>query len=70
MGQKTHPIGFRLGVIKSWNSKWFAGKNFADFIYEDLMVKKYIPARAKLEGGTLGFSPGWPKWKFCAPPKK
>lgn len=45
MGQKTHPIGFRLGVIKSWNSKWFAGKDFSNFIYEDIMVKKYINAR-------------------------
>lgn len=45
MGQKTHPIGFRLGVIKSWNSKWFAGKNFSNFIYEDLRIKKYINTR-------------------------
>jgi len=45
LGQKTHPIGFRLGVIKSWNSKWFADKNFADLIFEDLMIKKYINAR-------------------------
>jgi small subunit ribosomal protein S3 len=45
LGQKTHPIGFRLGVIKSWNSKWFAGKFLADFIYEDLMIKKYSNAR-------------------------
>jgi len=50
LGQKTHPIGFRLGVIKSWSSKWFAGKNFADFIYEDLMVKKYITARLENAG--------------------
>ncbi len=45
MGQKTHPIGFRLGVIKTWNSKWFADRNFADLIFEDLMVKKYINTR-------------------------
>ena len=45
MGQKTHPIGFRLGVIKSWSSKWFADRNFADLIYEDLMIKKYINTR-------------------------
>jgi small subunit ribosomal protein S3 len=45
LGQKTHPIGFRLGVIKSWNSKWFAGKNFANFIFEDLRIKRYINAR-------------------------
>lgn len=50
MGQKTHPIGFRLGVIKSWNNKWFAGKHFAPFLYEDLMVKKYINARLENAG--------------------
>jgi small subunit ribosomal protein S3 len=50
LGQKTHPIGFRLGVIKSWNSKWFAGKDFASFIYEDMMVKRYINARLENAG--------------------
>ncbi len=45
MGQKTHPIGFRLGIIKSWNSKWFADKNFGDLINEDMKIKKYINAR-------------------------
>ena len=50
MGQKTHPIGFRLGVIKSWNSKWFAGKNFANFIFEDLRIKRYINTRLENAG--------------------
>jgi len=45
LGQKTHPIGFRLGVIKSWNSKWFADKNFGDLINEDMKIKKYINTR-------------------------
>ncbi|MDH3891437.1 MAG: 30S ribosomal protein S3 [candidate division Zixibacteria bacterium] len=46
MGQKTHPIGFRLGIIKTWNSKWFASnRNFADLVYEDMMVKRYINRR-------------------------
>ena len=45
MGQKTHPIGFRLGVNKSWNSKWFSTKSVADLVHEDLMIKKYISAR-------------------------
>ena len=46
MGQKTNPIGLRLGVIKSWNSRWFApDRNFSDLIYEDMMVKKYISRR-------------------------
>ncbi len=50
MGQKTHPIGFRLGVIKSWNSKWFADRNFATLIHEDMMIKKYINARLENAG--------------------
>ncbi len=46
MGQKTHPIGFRLGVIKTWNSRWFApDRNFSDLIYEDMMIKRYIDRR-------------------------
>lgn len=42
MGQKTHPIGIRLGIIKTWNSKWFARKNYKDLLYEDLSIQKYI----------------------------
>lgn len=45
MGQKTHPIGFRLGINKSWNSKWFAVRSVADLVHEDLLIKKYINAR-------------------------
>jgi small subunit ribosomal protein S3 len=45
LGQKTHPIGFRLGVNKAWNSKWFSTKSVADLVHEDLMIKKYINAR-------------------------
>lgn len=42
MGQKTHPIGFRLGVIKDWNSKWFAKKNYMNLLHEDLKIKSFI----------------------------
>ena len=43
MGQKTHPIGFRLGIIKDWDSKWYAERgNFADLLEEDLTVRKYL----------------------------
>jgi small subunit ribosomal protein S3 len=42
MGQKTHPIGFRLGIIKDWNSKWFATKNYADWLEEDVKIRKLI----------------------------
>jgi len=45
MGQKTHPIGFRLGIVKDWNSTWFTKKHFADWLNEDLLLRKYIMAR-------------------------
>ena len=46
MGQKTHPIGFRLNVRKSWNSTWFAEKNnFAESLEEDVRIRKYIGFR-------------------------
>ncbi len=45
MGQKTHPIGFRLGVIKNWSSNWFDEKNFAENLDEDITLRKYIRKR-------------------------
>jgi small subunit ribosomal protein S3 len=45
MGQKTHPIGFRLGVIKPWSSRWYAGKDMAALLKEDELVRKYLSTR-------------------------
>jgi small subunit ribosomal protein S3 len=45
MGQKTHPIGFRLGVIKPWSSRWYAGKDMAALLKEDELVRKYLHTR-------------------------
>lgn len=45
MGQKIHPIGFRVGVIRGWESKWYAEKNFADLLYEDYTIRRYIRKR-------------------------
>lgn len=42
MGQKVHPTGFRLGVIKSWSSNWFADRNYAAYVQEDIAIRKYI----------------------------
>ena len=36
MGQKVHPVGFRLGIVKTWNSQWFDEKNFSEKLKEDL----------------------------------
>ncbi|MBS3937746.1 MAG: 30S ribosomal protein S3 [Peptococcaceae bacterium] len=42
MGQKVHPKGFRIGVIRDWDSKWYADKNYADLLLEDFKVRRYI----------------------------
>ena len=45
MGQKTNPIGNRLGIIRGWESNWYGGKNYGDKIVEDYKIRKYINAR-------------------------
>ncbi|HOG68728.1 MAG TPA: 30S ribosomal protein S3 [Fibrobacteraceae bacterium] len=45
MGQKTHPYGLRLGVIKGWQSKWYAEDKFADLLYEDIVLRRYLMKR-------------------------
>ena len=50
MGQKTNPFGFRLGIIKTWDSKWFASKNYAKFLHEDLTIKKFLKERLHQAG--------------------
>ena len=45
MGQKTHPYGFRLGIIKPWRSRWYARHEFAELLQEDDLVRKYLRTR-------------------------
>ena len=45
MGHKVHPIGFRLGYIKTWNSRWYAEKEYAVLLHEDLKVRKIVKAK-------------------------
>ncbi|OYD16329.1 30S ribosomal protein S3 [candidate division WOR-3 bacterium JGI_Cruoil_03_51_56] len=45
MGQKTHPIGFRLGITKTWKSSWFEKKNYRAYLHEDLQIRRYIEAK-------------------------
>ena len=45
MGHKVHPIGFRLGVIYSWQSKWYADKNYTELLHEDLRLRRRILAK-------------------------
>ena len=50
MGQKTHPVGFRLGIIRDWNSKWFASKSYADWIEEDIQIRKLVAKKVGSAG--------------------
>ena len=50
MGQKTHPYGFRLGVIKGWSSNWFAEKDFSGLLGEDITLRRYIHQRLQRAG--------------------
>ena len=45
MGQKTHPIGLRLGIIKDWDSRWFATRGYQELLKEDLLIKRYLKRR-------------------------
>jgi len=45
MGQKVHPVGFRLGYIKTWKSRWFATRSYADQLHEDLRIRRYLKER-------------------------
>jgi small subunit ribosomal protein S3 len=42
LGQKVHPIGLRLGIVKTWESRWFAEKNYAEYIHEDFTLRKFL----------------------------
>ena len=42
MGQKVHPIGMRVGIIRDWDAKWYAEKEYADYLHEDLAIRKFI----------------------------
>ena len=50
MGQKVHPTGFRLGITKYWNSKWYAERNYAEWLHEDLRLKRYIAEHLENSG--------------------
>ena len=47
MGQKVHPIGLRIGIIRDWESKWYAEKDYATLLHEDIKVRKHIETALK-----------------------
>ena len=51
MGQKVHPNGIRVGVIRDWNSKWYAdSKNYGDYLVEDYKIRKYVKQKLYISG--------------------
>jgi small subunit ribosomal protein S3 len=47
VGQKVHPIGFRIGIIRDWESKWYAGKDYGDLLLEDVKIREYLKKKLK-----------------------
>jgi small subunit ribosomal protein S3 len=45
VGQKVHPVGLRIGVIRDWESKWFAGKDYSTLLHEDIKIREYVSKR-------------------------
>jgi small subunit ribosomal protein S3 len=50
LGQKVHPVGFRLGFTKEWQAKWYAGKEYGTLLYQDLQLRKVLQRRARESG--------------------
>ena len=50
MGQKINPVGFRLGIVRGWDSSWFGGNTFSDKLVEDQKIRKYVDARIQKGG--------------------
>ncbi|WP_028552010.1 30S ribosomal protein S3 [Paenibacillus sp. UNC451MF] len=47
MGQKVNPVGLRIGIIRDWESKWYAGKDFGDLLLEDVKIREYLKEKLK-----------------------
>lgn len=52
MGQKVNPISIRLGVNRTWDSRWFATKNFGDLLHEDLKIRKFLTKKLGQQAGV------------------
>ena len=50
MGQKVNPIGFRLGITRTWSSRWFADNNYKDLLQEDILIRKFINKKFEAAG--------------------
>ena len=50
MGQKTNPIGLRLGIIKSWESRWYSEKDYSKLLQEDINLRKFMMKKLSTAG--------------------
>lgn len=50
MGQKTHPIGFRLGVIRTWDSRWYSKRDYAKLLHEDIKLREFVKEKLSSAG--------------------
>ncbi len=60
MGQKVHPYGFRLGFNRTWHSRWFATKEYANLLHEDLKLRKELKSRLRTPACPRSTSSGTP----------
>jgi small subunit ribosomal protein S3 len=50
LGQKTNPVGLRLGIVRTWDSRWYAKKDYSELLREDIFIRKYITSRLHRAG--------------------
>jgi small subunit ribosomal protein S3 len=50
VGQKVNPKGFRVGIIRDWEGRWYAGRNYGELLHEDLKIRKYVKQKLKMAG--------------------
>lgn len=53
MGRKVHPYGFRIGITRDWQAKWYADKHYADFLLEDVKIRKAVREKYSEAGVSL-----------------
>ena len=58
MGQKVNPIGLRLGINRTWDSRWFAKKDYADLLHEDIRIREFLREHIAFALGRAQFHSG------------
>jgi small subunit ribosomal protein S3 len=53
MGQKIHPVGLRLGITRTWDSRWFEKKNYQTWLHEDMAIRQFLSVKSKIVGESI-----------------